>query len=248
MFCTSCGAQVPDGTIICPNCHNQISYEELYSQQTTGYGQGGQQSNQNMNNTNYSTQFSQIPQQEGTKIKDIQDIFVRKDEQAKAVIGGGYLNNLLHSGELSKGFGVLTNRRFYFKGTCYHRNDKGFMKTDEERIVDLQDITSSGFIYTKNILWLTLCILGLMWSLLGTAGAIINQNDILQNIMVFSGWIPDIIFWIIYFFSKFVLYEVSFAGGSIAVKASSYGTNELKEFDKKLRLAKDEFLESKEKK
>lgn len=244
MFCASCGTQVPDGTVICPNCHNQTGYAELHSQQTTSYNQEekNQQLNQNMNNTNYSMPHFQMPhQQPEARIKDVKEIFVREDEQQKAVIGGGYLNNLIHSGELSKGFGILTNRRFYFRGKCYHRNDKGFIKTDEERVVDLQDITSSGFVYTRNILWLVLGIFGIIWTLILAAYSE-GEGPIFK-----AGVLPDIIFWIIYFFSKFVLYEVSFAGGNIAVKASSYGTNELKEFDKKLRLAKDEFLEAREK-
>lgn len=245
MFCASCGTQVPDGTIVCPNCHNQTGYAELHSQQTTDYEQGGQQPNQNMNNVNYSDQFSQIPyQQEDRKIKDVKDIFVREDEQQKAVIGGGYLNNLLHSGVLSKGFGVLTDRRFYFKGKGYHRNEKGFIKTDEERVVDLQDITSSGFVYTRNILWLILSILGLVWAILLTVMCM-DGGESAQSTVIIFGWLPDIILWIVYFLSKVVLYEVSFAGGSIAVKASSYGVKELREFDKQLRLAKDEFLKKK---
>ena len=40
-----------------------------------------------------------------------------------------------------------------------------------------------------------------------------------------------------------LFYEVRFSGGSISIKASSYGIKEIKAFDKQLRLAKEEYLE-----
>ena len=181
-------------------------------------------------------------QQEEHKINNVKDIFVREDEQEKAVIGGGYLKDLLHTGVLNKGFGIVTNRRFYFKGTCYHKVGNGFTMTNEERIVDLQDITSSGFTYTKNVLWLILSYIGFLWGVYATILLIMGINDNVA-LMFILGWLPDIILWIIYILSKIVIYEVSFAGGAIAVKSSSYGVKELRDFDKKLRLAKDEFLE-----
>ena len=60
--------------------------------------------NQNFanDNANFSSQYSQMQyQQEEHKINNVKDIFVREDEQEKAVIGGGYLKDLLHTGVLN---------------------------------------------------------------------------------------------------------------------------------------------------
>ncbi len=158
-------------------------------------------------------------EKETRKIKDVREMFVDENEQDIAVIGGGYLSNMLHTGTLSKGFGVLTERRLYYKGKCYYKSGKNYLKTDEERIVDVQDVTSSGFVYTRNFLWLFLTII-FCWTI-----------------------ILPIIFLLVFIFYKRAMYEISFAGGAIAIKVSAYGVSEIKAFDKELRMAKDSYIE-----
>lgn len=41
---------------------------------------------------------TQAEAEENRKVKDVSELFVDEQEEQKAVIGGGYLNNMLHSG------------------------------------------------------------------------------------------------------------------------------------------------------
>lgn len=240
MFCTKCGAKLPDEATCCPNCQAKVEKVLDFSEATKAVGQQVNKTVENVKSKTKSFQASYQKEQDDRKIKDVSELFIRPDEEQKAVIGGGYLANMFRTGVLSKGFGILTNRRFYFKGKCFYRSGKHFMKTDEERTVDLQDITSSGFTYTRHILWFAVGVLGLLWSLFGTIASYGNENVFLLFIVI--GWIPDIVVWLIYVFFKRAIYEISFAGGGIAIKASAYGIKEIKAFDKKLRRAKDDYV------
>lgn len=59
--------------------------------------------------------------------------------------------NYLANQSLSKGFAVISDKRVYFRGTCFSGTGKNLKKTDEERTVDVKDITGSGFIYRRYI-------------------------------------------------------------------------------------------------
>ncbi len=75
--------------------------------------------------------------------------FVSRDETYISSLGNGYLANFLSSGNLSKGFAVITNKRVYFRGSCFSGQGKSLVKSNEERTVDIKDITGSGFIYKR---------------------------------------------------------------------------------------------------
>ncbi len=64
----------------------------------------------------------QAEAEESRKVKGVSELFVDEQEEQKAVIGGGYLNNMLHSGVLGKGFGALTDRRLYYRGKCFYKS------------------------------------------------------------------------------------------------------------------------------
>lgn len=141
---------------------------------------------------------------EGRKIKDVRELFVDVQEEQKAVIGGGYLSSMLHSGVLGKGFGVLTDRRLYYRGKCFYKLGGRYMKTDEDCTVDLQDITFTGFTYTRSLIWLVLTVLcGMMFLVLSFA----NEELVLGLI------VPIVFFACLYYITKKTIYEVTFAGG-----------------------------------
>lgn len=238
MFCTSCGTQVPENSGgICPNCGKAIEREVNssaapdYTRQrlqqgpagAMGGGQGMWQGGEDMRNNRV--------------VRDFSEMFVSGDEQAKGVIGGGYLDNWIQMGGLSKGFGVATNRRLYYKGKCFHKLGGNYVKTNEEWIVDLQDITSSGFTYTKHL-----------WMLLTAIAAILIGISVAVQGKSFGPFVPFLLIFALmlagYFFFRITMYTVTFAGGSLSIKASSFGMKELKAFDKTLRQAKDDHLRS----
>lgn len=85
------------------------------------------------------------------EINKLAQYFVNRDEKYISSLGNGYIMNYLASGSLSRGFAVISNKRVYFRGSCFSGQGKSLVKTDEERTVDIKDVTGSGFIYRRYI-------------------------------------------------------------------------------------------------
>lgn len=124
---------------------------------------------------------------------------------------------------------------FISGGNCFNKIAGHYVKTDEDWVVDLQDITSSGFTYTSRI-WLL--VLTIIFGLLAIWGWL--ASEALQVGMAI-GLICAICFGL-YCVTKITMYTVTFGGGSLSVNTSWYSAEEVKEFDKALRLEKDSFL------
>ncbi|MCM1025252.1 MAG: zinc-ribbon domain-containing protein [Roseburia sp.] len=97
---------------------------------------------------------SQEVEQQTLSDKETQKLaqyFVSRDEKFISSLGNGYIMNYLINGSFSKGFSVITNKRVYFRGSCFSGQGKALVKTNEERTVDIKDVTGSGFIYKRYI-------------------------------------------------------------------------------------------------
>lgn len=233
MFCAKCGSQLPEGANVCPQCGEKVEKEINFSDVTNYAGQKAQQVSGNIQSQVQNIRQTQEEQKASRTVRDIKDMFVSADEGQKAVIGGGYLSNMLKTGILGKGFGVLTNRRLYYKGKCFYKVGGRYMKTDEDCTVDLQDITSSGFTYTR---YLWLLISGIVVMVLAIL-LLFEQEDVWLLICPIG-----IALLAAYIYFRITMYTVTFAGGSLSIKASSFGVKEVRAFDKALRQAKDEHL------
>lgn len=239
MFCGNCGNQLPEGANVCPQCGTKVAKEVDFSDVKDYAGRKVQQAASSVQDQVQNAQQSYKEQFESRKIRDIREMFVDPSEEQRAVIGGGYLNNLVQTGIFSKGFGVLTDRRLYYRGKCFSKLGNHFVKTDEDRIVDVADITSSGFVYARYIIFLILSIF------LGICTV---------NMFIFAlaegDAVPFFFFMLclfavavlIYIFFKRTMYTVTYAGGSISIKASSYNIRDVRAFDKVLHQVKDEYL------
>lgn len=190
-----------------------------------------------------NAQHSYREQAESRKIKDIREMFVNSNEEQKAVIGKGYLHHLIQFGEVRKGFGVLTDRRFYFRGSCFYKIRGNYVKTNEDCTVDVQDITSSGFTYTRYLSLLILTILDAIWlCVLFVIIADSYKISMMHMGNFLFALLIDIALIISYIYFKRVMYEITFAGGSLSIKVPSYNIKEVRDFDKVLHQVKDEFL------
>lgn len=238
MFCSKCGSQLPEGANVCPNCGEKVEKDINFSDVTNYAGQKVQEQYNNVQSQIQDFRNKRNEERNGT-IHDVHEIFVNEDEQQKAVIGGGYLSNLLKTGVLGNGFGILTDRRLYYRGKCFHKVGNHYLKTDEDCTVDLQDITSTGFTYTKR-LWLLLTAVGFFLGALGIFVASEGEN-ILAPLMIFLLGVGVLIG---YLYLKITTYIVTFAGGSLSLRASDYDIEKVREFDKTLHQVKDEYLAS----
>lgn len=221
MICNQCGKQLSDGAKFCPVCGAQTNSQSATRQQAQGNG----------------TSYANNQQQEDRKISSIEEVLVDKNEEQIAVLGSGYLSSFLHGGTIDKGFGILTDKRYYFKGKCYTKSGRGFAKTDEEWTVDVRDITATGFMFGRKISLLVLAIISVIAGLVILLGV---YNDDEGVPFLIGGIVLGIIFLVAYILSKRSMYFVTFAGGSIALKTSKYGgVKEIRKFDKTLRQTKD---------
>lgn len=168
-------------------------------------------------------------------MKNLSNLFVDESEKEVAVLGSSFIQNFLSSGDVSKGFCVVSNKRVYFKGKCYYRVCKHFKTTKEERTVDLKDITGTGFSITRNFLLFVMLLISIAWAIFVTITCM-SYFGVFQASVAF---IPFVVIGIIYFICHVKLFEISFAGGKISFKATDYSQQEIADFQKALRIAKD---------
>lgn len=234
MFCTNCGKELTNGVTKCPNCGKEIGNNNINFSDVTNYA--GQQMNKAVAGAKAQVDASREAykkEQEEKGIKNLSELIIEPQEQKIAVLGSSYLDSLLHGGVLRKGFGILTDKRFYFKGKCFTKALGRRVKVDQEYTVDLENITASGFVYIQRYLFLILAILSLV-ACIGL-GLLEAPGHVFLETILISG-----IFFAAYILTKKVYYEVYFEGGIICVDVSKYGgIKEVRAFNKTLRLAKD---------
>jgi len=234
MFCDKCGTEINEGKQFCSECGKKVDTPVNIEGIKNLASEKLQDGISTIKEQTESYQAYRKEELSREKIAGVEDVFVDENEQQIAVLGMGYLSSFIRGEGLSKGFAILSNKRFYFRGKCLRRSGIHYIKSSEERSVDLQDITSSGFVYYHNILLLVVAIISSVISLLSIpALGIGGWSALLLMVPVI------IIFWVPYFLSRKRIYEVCFAGGVIALRASKYGIKETRKFDKKLRKEKD---------
>jgi len=104
--------------------------------------------------TNINYKRKEVPEVEEYKLKDkelekLSASFVSQDEKFIASLGNGYIMNYLANKSVEKGFAFITDKRVYFKGSCLSGTGEHLVKTNEERTVDVKNITGSGFTYHR---------------------------------------------------------------------------------------------------
>lgn len=114
----------------------------------------------------------EVPEVEEYRLKDkeinkLSESFISQDEKYIASLGNGYIMNFLANKSAKKGFAFITDKRVYFKGSCLSGTGKTLTKTNEEKTVDVKDITGSGFIYQRYWGILIALMISLIASLFG---------------------------------------------------------------------------------
>lgn len=150
-------------------------------------------------------------------------ILVDQSESIVSTIGSGYLQNFLSGGSVEKGVGVLTQKRFYYKGRNFSGAGKDTKSTEEEGVVSIEDITFTKFTYVRH------------------TGLLIAA--IILTVLVLS--IPAaIVFYILYFTKRETLFLVSFPGGGFSFDIRWYPISDIRDFQRQLHLLKDHIKEN----
>lgn len=152
------------------------------------------------------------------------------EEEIMACLGNDFAQTFASTGELGNGFAILSDKRVYFKGKCLIRKGKGFYSRTEERTVDLNDVTGTGFMHS-NAIWakilMFLCIgFGILFICITPAG------------VGYLLLIAALLLKVLHKIYTFSVFEISYAGGGIAFDLNWITLQEAEEFQKKLVLLK----------
>lgn len=205
----------------------------------------------------------EVPEVEEYKLKDnemkkLSESFVSRDEKYIASLGNGYIMNYLANKSVKKGFAFITDKRVYFKGSCLSGTGKKLVKTNEERTVDVKNITGSGFTYHRHWGILVALFISILVALAGAVGSgivfsflkdwydssIVQIGEVLSIAICLSLAIICCIGIKNYLLKRKTLFRIEYAGGCIAFNVSFYAKAEIDDFQKQLRRAKDMAEES----
>lgn len=170
-------------------------------------------------------------------ISKLTTMFVSPEERPVAVLGNNAAETFLSTGVLGNGFAVLSNKRVYFRGRCFTRTGKRFSIRSEERVVDVQNITGTGFIYNDPTWLAVLATIFAAFSVLFVVAAVEKSVD-----WVFASLVSlsvAVICGVCYRAKRRTLFEISFAGGGIAFNVSWFPKEEAQFFQKNLKLVGD---------
>lgn len=173
---------------------------------------------------------------------DVKSAFIDPDEELVAKIGNGYLINLLYD-KVEKCNMLLTNKRVYLKGSIYTISEKSIMKKTEERILDVEDVTGTGFIY-NSISW-GLIILDVILTIISVYLVAyityysLNPGNGLNLILHPTVILTGIILLVAIYKSRKTFFFIDYAGGRIMINAKLIGVEDVRDFHKQMRRVKD---------
>lgn len=171
------------------------------------------------------------------------DAFVDQSEEIISTIGSNYLQNFLSGGKVERGIGILTQKRFYYKGKNYSGTGKDMKSATEEGVVSMDDITFSRFVYTRPTGLLIAALLSFLVAAAIGVLAIIFYHDEWLLYVIPVPVIPSLLFLIRYFTSRQTLFLVSFPGGSFGFNVKYYPIADIRDFQRQLHLLKDRLRE-----
>ena len=168
-------------------------------------------------------------------------MFASPDERLVSVLGNNIAQTFFATGTIGKGFAVLSDRRVYFKGKCLQRTGKRFSAIHEERVVDVSNVTGTGFVHT-NPVWLlviSIVLFALAVFFLMVSGKMYYYHFFFYLLIaLLFGGLGGLFLWL-YNSRKRTIFEIAFAGGGIGLDASWIDAQEAEFFQKNIRLVGD---------
>lgn len=173
----------------------------------------------------------------------ITDIFASPDERLEAVLGTHAAQNFFTTGVLGNGFIILTDRRVYFRGRCLRREGKRFIYMREDRTVDVENVTGTGFVHFDHIWMKVVGIILAVFTAYIFIGTLFSLDDsdawIFALVALGLGLATAFFFWR-YKATKRTVFEVAFAGGGFGLGMRWMSPEESANFQKCIKLVGDD--------
>lgn len=171
------------------------------------------------------------------------DFFVDENEVAESILGTGMLKNFIANSSIENGFAIASEKRVYYKGNCYYRENNKWKHSYKEGVLDLKDITSTGFETITNSGDMILAIFSIVMAFVMAIAASANNNDGLTALAVIFGILACIML-IAYFVTVKTLFSIKYAGGDISFNVKWFRGNEIESFQQKLIQLKDKYVQT----
>lgn len=181
-------------------------------------------------------------------MEDIHSIFVDSNEKPEAVLGEKYLHDFLKYGISRRGFCVVTDRRLYCRGKCYHKSGNAYTGEVCRLVINVGDITCTGMCMGRFTgVLLVEMILGAVWFLLICLGmAMANIIGYMRfdfqdvELVGIAFLILSLIAGMLYYYWKKVeVFVIKYAGGEAAFLSSEYSAVETEAFERKIHEMKN---------
>lgn len=163
--------------------------------------------------------------------------FCTPDEKSITTIGTGYIANYVSGGSTKQVGATLTNKRIYFSGKVFTFVGRRATVLNRRQIVNVRDVTGTGYDFYRPIHFITLACLSVVLSLL-----VVLVGDLwgeMRVIIPAIGIILGVAFLIRYFNKKQTLMFIEYAGGNIAFEVKWIQKHEQDNFIRNIHLAKD---------
>ena len=160
-------------------------------------------------------------------------------ESIEAVLGNSIAQTFFTTGQISNGFAILSNKRIYFKGKTFTKKGNFYYIQKEEHIVDVKDVTGTGFVHNNPIWMKILGIILIAFTFLITP--IISTTGVLIIPPVVLLLLPVIGIFLLILGAKYTanIFQINFAGGCIGINTFWSTKEEIQAFQNTLRIIKD---------
>lgn len=176
-------------------------------------------------------------------MSDFSEVIINPSETIVASLGNNYLQNMLATGSLGRSYTILTDRRVYFKGKFYNRYGARFIRSREERVVDLKDITGTGFEkispYYMLLISLVSLLIAAVFFCFGLAFRNSRGNSIAFYILGGFGVFFALIWVVAFFTGRKTIFKIEYPGGNIGLDLRFISYNDASLFNRCIRNCKD---------
>lgn len=189
-------------------------------------------------------------------MSDLRELLIDPGENIEAVLGNNFAQTYLTTGTIGNGFAILSDKRVYFKGKCLYKSGKRYYASAEEKVLDLNDVTGSGFVKVNPVyLLVTGIILGVVFLILlfisisTTVHAVPehfvpNTGDnpilaIIRILFIFAPLVFSVVLIVSYYLRKRSIFKIDYAGGSVGFDLRLISYSEAEQFNRSLRTCKD---------